>query len=124
MTEFDDRLRRALDADDEEFLRDLEGERGLFDQLGDTMRGPLGRWGIMAWVIVLVVTAGGFYAIWRMFAAGDTRSLILWAGAAWFLWTVQIAVKQWIFDRMHTLSILRELKRIELRIARLERDPH
>lgn len=56
-----------------------------------------------------------------MLEAETTRELILWAAAAWAAWTVQIVPKQWGLNRMQTLSILRELKRLELRIARLER---
>ena len=88
MTQENDRLRAALEADDETFLNSLEKERGLFAQIGETFRGPM--------------------------------RLILWAGAAWAAWTLQIGIKQWIWSRVNTLSILREMKRMELRMAALE----
>ena len=55
-----------------------------------------------------------------MFDAASTRELILWAAAAWAAWTLQIGLKQWIWSRVNTLSILREMKRMELRMAALE----
>ena len=41
MTQDNDRLRAALEADDEAFLNSLEKERGLFAQIGETFRGPM-----------------------------------------------------------------------------------
>lgn len=120
MTEFEDRIRASLSEEDEAFLRKLQTERGLFAQIGEMFRGPM-RWLTVAVnVLVLAATAAGIWAVVKMIGADDTRGLILWAAAAWALWTVQLALKQWLWDRMNTLSILRELKRIELRVTRLE----
>ena len=120
MTQDNDRLRAALEADDEAFLNGLEKERGLFAQIGETFRGPMRTMTVVANVAVLIATAVGLWAVWKMFDAASTRELILWAGAAWAAWTLQIGLKQWIWSRVNTLSILREMKRMELRMAALE----
>lgn len=120
MTQFDDRLRGELDADDRAFLKQLEDNRGLFDQLGTTLEGPMGVWTKITLALILAATAFGLFAVWQMFAAETTRGLILWAGAAWAGWTVQVTAKKWLHDRMNTLTILREVKKLELRVARLE----
>lgn len=116
----DDRIRAALSAEDEAFLADLDAERGLFAQIADSFRGPMRHMVVAANVTVMIATAVGLWTVWKMFEADTTRGLILWAAAAWAAWTVQIAVKQWIWGRMQTLSVLRELKRLEYRLARLE----
>ena len=120
MTQDNDRLRAALEADDEAFLNSLEKERGLFAQIGETFRGPMRTMTVVANVAVLIATAVGLWSVWKMFDAASTRELILWAGAAWAAWTLQIGLKQWIWSRVNTLSILREMKRMELRMAALE----
>ena len=120
MTQENDRLRAAVEADDETFLNSLEKERGLFAQIGETFRGPMRTMTIAANVAVLIATAVGLWAVWKMFGAASTREMILWAGAAWAAWTLQIGIKQWIWSRVNTLSILREMKRMELRMAALE----
>ena len=120
MTQDNDRLRAALEADDEAFLNGLEKERGLFAQIGETFRGPMRTMTVVANVAVLIATAVGLWAVWKMFVAASTRELILWAAAAWAAWTLQIGLKQWIWSRVNTLSILREMKRMELRMAALE----
>ncbi len=119
MTGFDERLKGALDADDEAFLRRLDEERGLFAQIGDTMAGPLGGWAKLvafASVLFAVVLA---VAVWQMFVAGTERALILWTAAALAAFIAQGMLKQWFFERMNVLALLREMKRLELRIARI-----
>lgn len=120
MTDFDTRLRTALTADDEAFLRELEDGRGLWKQLGATLQGPMRAWSAMVIVLSIIATGLGFWSIWQMFQAETTRLLILWAAAAWASWTVQVMLKQWLFDRMNTLTILREIKKLELKVAQLE----
>lgn len=120
MTSDKHRILAALSQSDEEFLANLEDGRGLFSQLAATFAGPMRVWTIVGFVWVLSATALGFFAVVKMFQAETTRDLILWAAAGWAGWTMQIAIKQWIFERMNTLTILRELKKIELRLTRLE----
>lgn len=120
MTDFDDRLRRTLSEEDEAFLQELEDRRGLFDQLSATFQGPMRHFTWLANAVVLIATAIGLYCIWQMFQADTTRNLILWTAGGWAAWTIQIALKQWIWNRVNLLSTLRELKKIELRLARLE----
>lgn len=120
MADLDNRLRAALSADDEAFLDALEKERGLFAQIGESFRGPMRTMTVIANIAVLIATAVGLWSVWQMFEADTTRELILWAAAAWAAWTMQIGLKQWIWSRIQTLSVLRELKRLELRLARME----
>ena len=120
MTEFDEKIRGALDADDEAFLKELEQERGLFAQVGDTLTGPLGGWAKLMFVVTFAWTIFMFYALWQMFTVEGTRELILWTAGTLFAAIAIGLIKQWFFDRMNMIAILRELKRIELRVAGLE----
>lgn len=120
MTQFDDRVKAALDADDEAFLRDLDADRGLFAQMGDTMKGPLGGWAVLTFLMAGLMSAFLFFAVWRMVMAHDVRELLLWAVGTLAAWIAIGFLKQWFFQRMNFIALLRELKRIELRIARIE----
>ena len=121
MSEFDDRLRHDLSADDEAFLRDLEDGQGLFSQMGPLFRGPMAGWVWVANIFTLLATAAGLYSAYKFIVAADIQSMLLWAGAAWAAWPMQIALKQWMWDRVNHLGVLRELKKIELRLVQLER---
>jgi len=121
MSDFDDRLRANLSADDEAFLKDLEDGQGLFSQIGPLFRGPMAAWTWFANIFVLVATGAGLYAAYKFVVADDIQAMLLWAGAAWAAWTMQVALKQWMWDRINHLGVLRELKKIELRLVQLER---
>jgi hypothetical protein len=120
MNDADARIRAALSAEDEAFLAGLDHERGLLAQVGDMFRGPIGRWTVLVYIMGVAVTALGAWTVVKMFAATDTRALILWTAAAMTCALMVTTVKLWAWSRMQTLSILRELKRIELRVARIE----
>lgn len=119
MTDFDDRLRASLSIDDEEFLKNLEGERGLFTQLFDTLRGPMGLWTGFGFALTLIFAGLGFYCAYQVFLAVETRDLILWATGVILSFNGVSMLKMWMFNRMNMLAILREVKRLELRIVRL-----
>lgn len=120
MANVDDRIRTALSAEDQAFLDGLDHERGLFAQIGDTFRGPMGRWTLLVYAMALLLTGLAVWIVMQMLAAPDTRSLILWSSAAWAVWIAILGIKLWSWGRMQTLSILRELKRIEVRVAQIE----
>lgn len=120
MTDFDARVKQVLSEDDEAFLKTLDLEPGLFAQWGQTFQGPMKYWTLVANVVTLVVTIIGLYAAWQFITAPDTRDMLLWAGAAWAAWTMQIGLKQWLHSRMMHTTLLRELKAIELRLVQLK----
>lgn len=120
MTAFDDRLKAELDADDEAFLAELDEQRGLFAQIGDTLTGPLGGWAKLIFAIAFLLAIVMFYAVYRLVVAETDRELLIWGIAFIGLMLMQGFVKQWFFERMNLMTVLRELKRIELRVARME----
>jgi len=73
----------------------------------------------MMWFAVAFMTAVAAWSAWRFFASGDeatTRELILYA--ALFLWA-NVGVgwaKMFLFTTQKHLSILKELKRVQLLI--------
>lgn len=119
MTEIDDRIRAALDADDKEFLASLEGDRGLFRQLGDSMGGALGGWARLVFAMTFLLSAVTAWCVWQMFQTADPRETIMWATATVVLFLSIGFLKDWLFSRMNMLSILREVKRLELQVALL-----
>jgi hypothetical protein len=117
MSEIDDRIRGALDADDKAFLDSLDEERGILRQYGDTFHGR-NSW--VVWIVnffIFASTAVGLYAAWGFINADGTDSLIRWAALGWAGWTLQIAFKSWLTDRMNMQTVLREVKRLQALVA-------
>ena len=124
MSKYEERFTDNLSKDDEAFLANLEDNKGLFQQYFSTFQGPLKFWTYLITVLTLIASGIGLYAAWKFATGADIRGILMWAGIAWAAWTVQIAMKQWVFERMNHLAVLRELKKIELRLAHLEDSRH
>lgn len=120
MTDFDAKLRESLSADDEQFLKSLEDDRGLFTQFGATLHGPLKIWTRLVFVVTILVSLVAFYAAYQAFVVDDLRETVLWAAGAVAAFNGVSMLKQWLFERMNHLAVLRELKKIELRLSRVE----
>lgn len=125
MTDIDDRIRGALDEDDKAFLASLEEERGLFRQIGDTWQGPMGGWSKLAFAMAVVFGLVMLVLAWQVIQTMHGHSVAehtIWAIALLMVLTMLGFIKQWIFERMNMLTILREVKRLQVQVAMLERD--
>lgn len=118
MTKLDQRIEEALEAEDRALMEQL-GEQGILGQFGGLFQGK------MAWITVVTLFAGtiltivGFYGAWKFATVEDTNTMLRWAGIAWFGLIAQMMIKIWSWMRMETNRTLREVKRLELQMARL-----
>lgn len=118
MTSFEDRLLTSLNAEDEAFLKELEEDAGLFQQMGMTFSGPLRYWTAFAFVFSLFFFALGVWSVYNMFQTENLKIIILWGTLAGFSSLSVGLIKIWFWMRMNHLNVLRELKRIELRLVK------
>ena len=123
MTQFDDNLTEALTADDKAFLDNLENGRGLFEQLEATLHGPMRFWSYLMGVFTFIFFLLAVYCGWQAIHASQLRETLLWSVGLLLTFQAVSFLKMWLFDRMNLLSLLAEMKKIELRVTRLaERD--
>ncbi len=118
MSDFDKKIQEALDEETVELLAELE-EQGLFAQLGGLFKGKLAWFSAVLFIVGIVVTIAGLYATWQFIVGTEVRSMLHWAALAWALFQIQMMLKLWTWMRMETNRNLREVKRLELQIARL-----
>ncbi|MEL6323258.1 MAG: DUF6768 family protein [Pseudomonadota bacterium] len=117
MTQFDETLRDALSADDKDFLKTLENDQGMFEQMGATFVGPMKYWTAFAFVLSLIFFGLTIYCFYQMATVEGDRAALMWfAGFIWSAIAVA-AIKIWFWLRMNHLATLRELKKIELMLA-------
>ncbi|GMM93227.1 DUF6768 family protein [Qipengyuania sp. MTN3-11] len=119
MTDIDNRIRGALDEDDRAFLASLDDTNGLFGQIGDTFAGPLGGWAKLVFVVSLGLAAAMFYAVFRLVEAPSGDAMLGWGLLLLGLLMMQGFIKEWLFNRMNLITVLRELKRLQFQIAEL-----
>ena len=119
MNDIDNKIKEALDAEDRELL-DQFGEQGLIAQSLSVFQGRQGWIAGVAMIAGAVIFAGAIYSGWRFFNAPAALESAQWAAAAWFLMTMVAFMKVWFWMRMESNRVIREVKRVELQIARLQ----
>jgi len=117
MNDLDEKIRKALSEEDRALMAHFE-EQGLIGQLGGLFKGKLAWLSVLTLVIGTILTIIAIYAAWKFIIADDIVSMLRWGGLAWIAATSQMMIKLWSWMRMETNRTLREIKRIELQIAR------
>ncbi len=118
MTNFENRLKESLSAEDEAFLRNLEDGESLFGQLGSTFAGPMKFWTGFAFVLAFAFFGIAVWAGFQLYEASEPRLMMVWLCVFLFAMIAVGLIKIWFWMRMNHLALLRELKRIELRLVR------
>lgn len=117
MQDIDKLIDEALDAEERELLHTLD-EPGFFNQAFGVFKGPTGWMSMvmMFWQMVLFIA--GVWAAWRFFEAVDPADQLRWGLPALLLLIFAGMLKMSLVPRMESNRLLRELKRLELQIAR------
>ena len=116
--DLDRMIEEALDAEERELLARIGEEPGYFAQAMGLFGGTLG-W--VSWVIMIVQGAmfiGGVYAALQFFNAGDALEALRWGLPSTVLLIMAGMLKLTLWPSIQTNRVLRELKRVELQIAR------
>ena len=116
--EIDDKIRQALAAEDAELYARF-AEPSLLEQ-GLELLQSRNRWMtalvMIAMTIFLVI---GFYSLWRFFAAQEMKALLSWAIGFGSCMAAVSMMKIWAWMEMEKNNVVREIKRLELQVARL-----
>ena len=119
MNELDRKIREALRKEDAELLEEFGDEPSMFELARETFRGRYRRfvylgvfWGLV-FMILAVVSAV------RFFHAQETRDMLMWATACVVCLSAVSMMKVWFWMEMNKNALTREIKRLELQIARL-----
>ncbi len=118
MNNSDERIAAALDKDDHDFLASLDSDRSMFQQIGDSWHGPLGGWARFSFVIAIIIGIALVYSFYRAMTA-DGDAMIGWGLTCLALLVMQGFLKEWMFARMNMLTVLSEVKRLQVQVALL-----
>jgi uncharacterized membrane protein YciS (DUF1049 family) len=119
MTNLDQAIRQALSAEDAEFLARFEKEAPLHEQVLGTFKGQWAALNIFAAIITFAVFGAFLYCAWQFFQVSELRDLVFWSAGAIVSALFVAMLKIWFWMEMHKNVVLREVKRLELQVARL-----
>lgn len=114
----DHKIRQALHAEDDQLLQDLP-QPSVLRQMLTTMR-HTPRWAIVfvfTWSIAFNIAAVWFAIMF--FKATQVQHMIAWATGFIAALLMVMALKLWFWMQMAKYDVLREVKRLELQVARL-----
>ena len=118
MTNLDQAIRQALSAEDAAFLARFENETPFSEVLG-TFRGQWGALNVFAAIITFAMFGVFVWCVWNAFSVTELRDVVLWSGGALLAMLSVAMLKIYFWMDMHKNMILREVKRLELQVARL-----
>lgn len=117
-TKLDSEIDAALEAEERDLLRLIGEEPGFFSQalglFGD--RTDWINWLLMAVQIVLFVVA--VWAGWRFFEADNVLEALRWGLPSAVLVLMALMLKLALWPTMQANRVIREVKRLELIVAR------
>jgi predicted membrane protein len=118
--DLDELIRQALEEGEQEAWEGLGGPSSA-ELLGEALRGrnrSLALGGVAANLVFFVM---GVFAAVNFSRAEEVRVMLLWAGMATLCFGVVLAIKIWYWLEMVRLSMMRDVKRLELQVVYLVR---
>ncbi len=117
MNSFDDDIHDALKADDAALKS--AGDEGMIQQVTATFRSRMRVWVVISWVATLFWTGVAAWAAVAFFRAQDTRGWIMHASIFLAACMAVAMLKLWYLMELNRNTHTREIKRVEMQVARL-----
>ena len=117
MRDPDRMIEEALAAEERELLSSI-GEAGTIERTLGLLGRPLVGIAVVMMVVQTIVFIAGAWAAWNFFEAGDPVTQLRWGLPAAVLLLMSLIIKMGVAPALHANRLMRELKLIELQIAR------
>ena len=118
--DIDDLIKQALQEDEKDLLARIGDEPGYFKQAFQLLNGPL-AW--LMWIMSVLNLAsflGFLFCAWQLLATGNPTDAVKWGVGALLLANLTLFFKGGMGVHAQVNRVLREFKRMELRLARIE----
>jgi hypothetical protein len=119
MSKIDDAIRGALTEEDAEFLARFEREPNLFVQTAGLFRGGFGWINAVFLAVFIPLAIFVVFAAWKFATLEDLRAMLHWGAMGGFAVLVLALIRLWFFMELQSSRVIREIKRLELQVARL-----
>lgn len=119
MESIDERIQKALSSEDQAFLARMDANGSFYRDIADTFRGHM-RWlNALAWVFAFALFAIAITCGWQFVTQTDARSMQLWGVGTILAFLGLGLIKLWFWMELQKVSVMREIKRVELQVASL-----
>lgn len=121
MSKIDDLINETLSKEDEELLEAYGREPGYFTQAMALFRGKLGWVMWLVGIIQLLFFFAAIYALYQAFTGAELMNVLRWGVGAVVLVQLSTFLRGFMGMHFEANRVLREIKRLELRLVRLEK---
>ncbi len=113
-------IKQALNEDASHLDEILLQEPGLFRRIGHSFNSGMRYWLFLVYALALISAAVYVYCGYNFATAPELDDRIFWG--IWFIFSfiIHITLKLWTFMEMNRTSTMREVKRIELAVEKLQ----
>ncbi|HMB38385.1 MAG TPA: DUF6768 family protein [Wenzhouxiangellaceae bacterium] len=118
----DERIRNELEAQGGAVDELTVEEKGLFPMLFRIFTGGLARWAAFAMALTLAFVGLTVWCGYEFFTAASVDDRVFWGVLAVVAFHAVSMFKMWFFMEMNRHSVTREVKRVEIALARLDKD--
>ncbi|NWG71549.1 MAG: hypothetical protein HXY23_08080 [Parvularculaceae bacterium] len=117
MSKLDKLIEDALTAEDQALCAQFE-ERGMLGDVATLFGGKYGPWNILTMIIQILAFAGVLHAGRQFVVVDDMAALARWGALAALLFAAMSFIKLMRWRQAHANRVIREIKRVELQLAR------
>jgi hypothetical protein len=121
MNDIDEKILAAMNAEERHMMEPYASPPGIFGMMADSFRGSLGWVVAMVFVFILVFFGLLVYSAIRFFPETDLESKLDWFAIGLTSLIAMALLRLWYFMELVRLSIIRELKRLELQVSLLSK---
>jgi len=115
MSDIDEKIRQALNAEDQMVLDQFGDEPGPIGMALETFRGNQWWFSAGIWIFGFAAFALLIFCTFSYFAEEDLKTALSWGLGMVFCGLCLVIVKIGAWQQMQTQTLLREIKRLELR---------
>ena len=116
----DEKLTNALSEDSAKIDKMMATEEGLFARAFGLFKSSMKVWVILVNVCILIFTGLFLWCFYEFWMAPNVDMRIFWGVCFIATFHAQVAMKMWLFWEMNRQSTIREIKRVEIELARLQ----
>lgn len=118
MQDLDKLIDEALESEERELLRSIGEEPRYMTQLLGLFDGKTGWLNAIMLVAQTLLFVAGAWMAWNFYEASDTLSALHWGMPAAVFLLMSLIIKMALWPTIQTNRLMRELKLIQLQIAR------
>lgn len=115
----DEKITKALSDESAQLDKMMLQDTGLFGMAGSILKGSMRLWVFLVNVFVMIMTGLFIWCFYEFWITPDTHERVFWGVCFIAALQAQIALKMWLFMEMGRNSTIREIKRVEIELARL-----